>query len=144
MLFLTFFPILIIISHDSVHIDLWSIVSFLLFWSIIEWNIQTFNEIRLIMMKCMKCMKFKQMHYERRKKDNTFLLEHHRMSNIFAQHFDIIFDNVTFSRCLWVKNNAWMSDFKIQSNSVITNSSGPAISVRYNRVNLCTNVTNLP
>ncbi len=31
----------------------------------------------------------------------------------------------------------------IQSNSVITNSSGPAIFVRYNRVNLCTKLTNL-
>ncbi len=31
----------------------------------------------------------------------------------------------------------------IQSNSVITNSSGPDIFVRYNLVNLCTNVTNL-
>ncbi len=31
----------------------------------------------------------------------------------------------------------------IQSNSVITNSSGPAIFVRYNRVNLCGKITNL-
>ncbi len=32
----------------------------------------------------------------------------------------------------------------IQSNSVITNSSGPAIFARYNRVNLCSKMTNLP
>ncbi len=32
----------------------------------------------------------------------------------------------------------------LHSNSVITNSLGPATYVRYNRVNLCTNVTNLP
>jgi hypothetical protein len=32
----------------------------------------------------------------------------------------------------------------IQPNSVITNSMGPAIFVRYNLVNLCTNINNLP
>ncbi len=32
---------------------------------------------------------------------------------------------------------------QLQSNSVITNSSGPAILVSYNRVNLCTKITNL-
>ncbi len=31
---------------------------------------------------------------------------------------------------------------RVQSNSVITNSSGPAIFVRYNRVHLCTEMTN--
>jgi hypothetical protein len=34
--------------------------------------------------------------------------------------------------------------FHLQSNSVITNSSGPAIFVRYNRAHLCTKMTNLP
>ncbi len=33
--------------------------------------------------------------------------------------------------------------FNVQWNSIITNSSGPAIFVRYNRVHLCTNDTNL-
>jgi len=35
----------------------------------------------------------------------------------------------------------WIGKLKIQWNSVITNSSGPAKSVRYNRVNLCTKWT---
>ncbi len=35
------------------------------------------------------------------------------------------------------------STYLLQSNSVITNSSGPDIFVRYNRVNLCTKMTNL-
>jgi hypothetical protein len=34
--------------------------------------------------------------------------------------------------------------YKLQSNSVITNSLGPAIFVRYNRVKLCAKMTNLP
>ncbi len=36
-----------------------------------------------------------------------------------------------------------ISIFMVQSNSVITNSSGPAVFVRYNRINLCTKMTNM-
>ena len=40
-------------------------------------------------------------------------------------------------------NEDWRMNLELQSNSVIANSSGPAIFVRYNRVNLCSKMTNL-
>ncbi len=46
-----------------------------------------------------------------------------------------------------IKTYCWTNLFiliKFQSNLVITISLGPAIFVRYNRVNLCTKMTNLP
>jgi hypothetical protein len=40
------------------------------------------------------------------------------------------------------KNHYFKQQLLLQSNSVITNSLGPAIFVRYNRVDLCTKMTN--
>ncbi len=44
----------------------------------------------------------------------------------------------------WMGQNFLVIVIAIQWNSVITNHSGPAIFVRYNRVNLCSKMTNLP